>query len=94
MRDGRDLMILDEPSSGLDPRPSTTVHTADRASCAGGRTSLLISHRLGAVRDADLIAVLDDGRISELGTHERLLTKDGGYAKLFHLQASGYRVTT
>jgi ATP-binding cassette subfamily B protein len=45
------------------------------------------------VRDADVIAVLDDGRIGELGTHEHLLAEDGGYAKLFRLQASGYEVT-
>ncbi|NUR28985.1 MAG: ABC transporter ATP-binding protein, partial [Catenulispora sp.] len=66
------------------------VHQRIREQRAG-RTSLLISHRLSAVRDADLIAVLDGGRIAELGTHDALLGADGGYARLFGLQASGYQ---
>ena len=56
-----------------------------------GRTSLLISHRLSAVRDADQIAVLADGRITELGTHDALLAADCTYARLFRLQAAGYQ---
>lgn len=56
-----------------------------------GRTSLLISHRLGAVRDADHIAVLVDGRITEAGTHTELMAAGGEYATLFSLQAQGYR---
>ncbi|MCA2222746.1 ABC transporter ATP-binding protein [Nonomuraea aurantiaca] len=90
VRDGRDLMILDEPSSGLDPEAEHEVHTSIRKYRAG-RTSLLISHRLSAVRDADLIAVLHDGLIAEQGPHEALLAADGHYARLFRLQASGYQ---
>ncbi|MEU6714990.1 ABC transporter ATP-binding protein [Nonomuraea sp. NPDC046802] len=90
VRDGRDLMILDEPSSGLDPEAEHEVHTRIREHRAG-RTSLLISHRLSAVRDADVIAVLHDGRIAEQGPHEALMEAGGHYARLFRLQAAGYQ---
>ncbi|WP_433467074.1 ABC transporter ATP-binding protein [Spirillospora sp. CA-128828] len=90
VRDGRDLMILDEPSSGLDPEAEHEVHGQMRRYRAG-RTSLLISHRLSAVREADLIAVLDGGRVAELGAHETLMAAGGHYARLFRLQAAGYQ---
>jgi ATP-binding cassette subfamily B protein len=90
VRDGRDLMILDEPSSGLDPEAEHEVHAQMRRYRAG-RTSLLISHRLSAVREADLIAILDGGRVTELGTHETLVEAGGHYARLFRLQAAGYQ---
>ncbi|GCD94754.1 ABC transporter ATP-binding protein [Embleya hyalina] len=90
VRVGRELMILDEPSSGLDPQAEHEVHTRMREYREGG-TSLLISHRLGAVRDADVIVVLSAGRIAEQGSHEELLDREGYYAKLFRLQAAGYQ---
>ncbi|MGJ6963783.1 ABC transporter ATP-binding protein [Streptosporangium sp. G11] len=90
VRDGGDLMILDEPSSGLDPEAEHEIHTRMREH-RRGRTSLLISHRLSAVRDADHIAVLNDGRITEHGSHDVLLAAGGSYARLFHLQAAGYQ---
>ncbi|MDF5757519.1 ABC transporter ATP-binding protein [Spongiactinospora sp. TRM90649] len=89
LREGRDLMILDEPSAGLDPEAEHDIHTRLRRT-REGRTSLLISHRLGAVRDADTIVVLDQGQVSEQGTHEELLDAGGTYARLFTLQAAGY----
>ncbi|TYC16813.1 ABC transporter ATP-binding protein [Actinomadura syzygii] len=90
VREGRDLMILDEPSSGLDPEAEHRVHAEMRAH-RDGRTSLLISHRLNTVRDADLVVVLQDGRIAERGAHDELLAADGPYARLFRLQAAGYQ---
>ncbi|WP_331766747.1 ABC transporter ATP-binding protein [Embleya sp. NBC_00896] len=90
VRAGRELMILDEPSSGLDPQAEHEIHTRMREH-REGRTSLLISHRLGAVRDADLIVVLEGGRITEQGPHEALIARDGHYAGLFRLQAAGYQ---
>ncbi|MGW9211867.1 ABC transporter ATP-binding protein [Embleya sp. NPDC055664] len=89
MRDERDLMILDEPASGLDAEAEAEIHEALRTH-RRGRTSLLISHRLGSVRDAATIVVLAAGRVVERGDHATLLAADGEYARLFALQASGY----
>ncbi len=55
-----------------------------------GRSRLLISHRLGAVRDADHIVVLDDGALIEQGNHTELMAYDGICARLFRMQAAGY----
>jgi ATP-binding cassette subfamily B protein len=90
LRDRRDLLILDEPSSGLDAEAEHAIHHGLRAHRAGA-TSLLISHRLGAIRDADTIVVLSGGRITEQGTHDELVAIGGEYARLFHMQADGYR---
>jgi ATP-binding cassette, subfamily B, bacterial len=90
MRDRRDLMILDEPSSGLDAAAEYEIHHRLRRHRAGA-TSVLISHRLGAVRDADRIVVLSGGAIAEQGTHTELMASGGEYARLFRLQADGYR---
>lgn len=88
-----DLLILDEPSSSLDAEAEHEVHTQLRAYRAG-RTSLLVSHRLGVVREADQIVVLSAGEIVESGQHDELIRRDGAYARLFTLQAAGYRSAT
>jgi ATP-binding cassette subfamily B protein len=90
LRDDTDLLILDEPSSGLDAEAEYEVHRRLREHRAG-RTSLLISHRLSTVRDAGEIVVLAGGAVAERGTHDELMHAGGTYARLFKLQASGYR---
>ncbi|MER5640913.1 ABC transporter ATP-binding protein [Kitasatospora sp. NPDC002227] len=93
MRDQADLLVLDEPSSGLDAEAEHDIHTR-LVRHRGDRATLLVSHRLGAVREAHTIVVLADGRIVEEGTHESLMTAQGRYAALFELQAAGYRETS
>jgi len=90
MRSDADLVILDEPSSGLDAEAEHRVH-ATLAATGAGKTRILISHRLGALRDADQIAVLADGAVCESGTHDELMARGGAYARLFTLQASSYQ---
>jgi ATP-binding cassette, subfamily B, bacterial len=89
LRGGRDLVILDEPSSGLDAEAEYEIHSSLRAH-RDGRTTILISHRLNAVRDADTIVVLADGAITEQGDHGTLMARGGTYARLFCLQARGF----
>lgn len=83
------FLILDEPTAALDARAEYELFEAIRTLCRG-RTVLLISHRFSSVRSADLIYVLDGGRIIEQGTHEQLMSRADHYADLFTLQASAY----
>jgi ATP-binding cassette subfamily B protein len=85
-----DIWILDEPTSSLDPEAEAGIF-AELKENLKGRIGIVISHRFSTVRIADRIAVVADGRVTELGTHEELLRADGRYAQLFELQAAGYR---
>jgi ABC-type multidrug transport system fused ATPase/permease subunit len=71
---------------------NVTIPHGRSASHRADRTSLLISHRLGSIRDADHIALLSRGVVAEQGNHHELVAADGEYARLFRLQASGYVV--
>jgi ATP-binding cassette subfamily B protein len=90
MRDEADILILDEPTAALDAEAEHAVFQRFRA-LAQGRTTILISHRFPTVRMADRIIVLEDGRVIEEGTHAELLAAGARYARLFALQAQGYR---
>jgi len=89
MREDAELLVLDEPTASLDAEAEHDLFLRLKA-LAADRSAILISHRFSTVRTADRIAVLQGGRIAELGSHEALLAKDGRYAHLFRLQASGY----
>ena len=85
-----DIWILDEPTSSLDPEAEAAIF-AELKENLKGRIGIVISHRFSTVRIADRIAVIRDGRVTELGTHDELLRANDRYAHLFELQASGYR---
>ncbi|MGW3207867.1 hypothetical protein [Streptomyces sp. NPDC001135] len=88
LREDPDLLILDEPASGLDPQAEHEIQEALRLH-RRGRTSLLVSHRLGTARDADLIVVLGDGTVVESGGCAELVAAGGRYAGLFRRRAEG-----
>jgi len=83
------ILVLDEPSAALDARAEHDLFARLRA-LATGRTAFYISHRFSTVRQADRIIFLEDGRITESGTHRELMTLGGQYAELFNLQAAAY----
>jgi ATP-binding cassette subfamily B protein len=80
-----EIVILDEATAHLDSESEAAVQQA-LATALHGRTSLVIAHRLSTVREADVILVLDHGRIVERGRHEELLAAGGQYAELYHIQ--------
>ncbi len=84
-----ELLVLDEPAAALDVRAEADL-IGRYLNLTAGVASLTISHRFSVVRGADRICVLADGRITECGTHDQLLSTDGRYARMFRLQAERY----
>ena len=104
MRPAPALLVLDEPTASLDPRAEHEVFATFASMARGnagpsgsartgsdeGPITILVSHRFSTVRMADMIVVLHDGRIEEVGSHDELLAAGGRYAQLFRMQASRY----
>jgi ATP-binding cassette subfamily B protein len=88
------LLLLDEPTANLDAEAEfalfETIARATRRARSRGAVTLLVSHRFSTVRMADLIVVVDGGKILEVGSHEELIAQGGLYAELFALQSSAY----
>jgi ATP-binding cassette subfamily B protein len=95
MRPGPLLLLLDEPTASLDPRAEARVYEryatlAREAADQAGTVTVFVTHRFASVPDADLILVLEQGRLVESGTHAELMRLDGHYATLYRLQARGF----
>ncbi len=89
------LQVLDEPTSALDPATEHALFDgyadAARRSRDNGGITLLVTHRFSTVSAADLVVVMADGGVAEVGTHQELMAAGGTYAQLYALQAAGYR---
>ena len=92
VRMGAGLVLLDEPTAQLDVRGEAEIFER-LLSATRHCTTILISHRFSTVRHADRICVLEEGRVSELGTHEELLERGGRYRTMFDLQAQRFTAT-
>ncbi|MES1022503.1 ABC transporter ATP-binding protein [Gloeocapsa sp. BRSZ] len=90
MRTQADILVLDEPTAAMDAEAEVLIFQRFRT-LSKDKMAILISHRFSTVRMADKIIVLSGGELIEQGTHEELLQAQGRYARLFSLQAAGYR---
>jgi ATP-binding cassette subfamily B protein len=90
MRSEADILVLDEPTAAMDASAEATIFEHFRK-LTHNRIAILISHRFSTVRMASQIVVIENGRIIERGSHEDLMELDGHYARLFQLQAAGYK---
>ena len=79
------MLILDEATSSIDTRTEIKIQNAF-AKLMQGRTSFIVAHRLSTIKEADIILVMNKGKIVEMGTHNELLDKNGFYKKLYESQ--------
>lgn len=84
------VLVLDEPTAALDPLTESQLYERYRE-LSRDKTTVFISHRLASTRFCDRIFLLENGQVTETGTHEELLQKDGRYAWMFHLQSRYYQ---
>lgn len=83
------ILVLDEATSSLDSKTEHEIQK-DLQELMKGRTSLIIAHRLSTIMNADIIVVLDEGKIVQKGSHRQLISKPGTYKELWNLQKGGY----
>ena len=88
MRDA-EILVLDEPTASLDAETEYEIFRRFKELTVG-KMAILISHRFSTVRMADRIAVIQEGRLAEIGTHDELMRQEAVYAHLFGLKAEGY----
>ncbi|MOA28510.1 Lipid A export ATP-binding/permease protein MsbA [compost metagenome] len=84
-----EIIVLDEPTAAIDPLTEAKLLSSYIDICKG-KTSIIVTHRLGCCVYADRIIVLKEGGIIEIGTHNELLQKEGLYSTMFHSQAKNY----
>ena len=97
MRDAPLLLVLDEPTADLDTETEHALFerfaeaARQKSGAPNGRVTILVSHRFSTVRMADQIVVLEESRITEVGSHAELVAKEEHYAELYGIQAAAYR---
>ena len=82
------ILLLDEATAAVEPESEAIIQAALER-LMEGRTTVIVSHRLSMVRDCDQIAVIEDGRVSEQGTHNELMDADEWYARMYRMQMEG-----